>query len=159
MWYIKQPTFVKGIKTKLLIFCNSPKLMKANFKEQILKASDLTRIKDINIRLFFILHIDRLFNTTPGIGHLLCSEGCTYELQTSWVFHLLSQLPPVKHLGPVRVKLRKFSAELVTRSKHGMPEQQGYWPGAVATPIIIWQDTTQVNSSDTQIVPKLHGFH
>ena len=28
----------------------------------------------------------------PGIGHLLCSEGCTYELQTFWVFQLWFQL-------------------------------------------------------------------
>ena len=33
----------------------------------------------------------------PSIDHLLCSEGCTYELQTSWVFHLLSQLAPEKY--------------------------------------------------------------
>ena len=70
MLYNKKPSFEKPIKTKhywfFVTFQNS---WRQNLKEQVLKASDLTRIKDINIRLFFILHIDSLFNPTPGIGH------------------------------------------------------------------------------------------
>ena len=31
-----------------------------------------------------------------GIGHLLCYEGCTYELQTSWQFQLCSHWSPSK---------------------------------------------------------------
>ena len=42
------------------------------------------------------------FDLTPlSIGHLLCSEGCTYELQTSWGFHLYSQLALKRYFFPI----------------------------------------------------------
>ena len=53
----------------------------------------------------------QLWSLIPEIYHLLCSEGCTYELQTSWIFHLSSQLVPEKYVFPISFNAwRKLSA-------------------------------------------------
>ena len=46
-----------------------------------------------------------------------CSEGCIYELQTSWVFHLLSQLAPQRYFFPISFNYSETNQEIFSIEK------------------------------------------